>query len=801
VATGPVNLIAMSAGTITREWPASAINQDANGANALAFGGTWHSKSGTSGPYVFVFELARPAEIDSVGFRPFSDANDAAGPTHAAQAARVESSTEGPDAGYRTLGDFALKPTIDEQHFVLKSPVTARWLRVTVQQRTADFTMLSSFFAFGMLQPPPTPHSISGVWLYDESAGKDSDKVFLAPGRLAAVPDPLLVVSWRDRGHLEEGYQVLHVVQQGADFRAGRCRVVRRRDSTAANAVDDDPIGSMRARELTKGYAGSQTGALVTFTDHPLADGVVNAEGNLIVGATPPHDADPYILMRLAPGPDCAHVAPPAGSGQNVLVLTAEGSFDHYPPANEGTAGYTSYADKVAHFPGYRFTSLSIAVFTPEALRGVDIVVLGYMCDLGKFIAPWQAQALLDFTKTGHKLIIHDADKCEIIPVMGGNESPKIDYSFLPYPFATSNPGAQGASGDNLIIVEPNTLGTDTKDAPQFLDVKAYLGGNNQVGDANTVTSHDPHWCGHLFGTNALNVDGFMHMYAPYDRGLIIYSGFDADDSVNPIYMKLLFLELQQPVPALLPCTESVAGKFLVAPSKMVPFVPGRAAQVQVPLQVLANQGWAGAVSLTTKAPADAPWKTALSVPQVTLKGNTAPVTFTLDVPATATAGGHDFLVIGTDGQGDSAAATITLVAAPAAAVAAVETVSKGCTKQLTVGSDALFAFNQATLTATAQQALGALGPAIKQSGQHPVQINGYTDSIGSDRYNQVLSEQRAGSVRTWLAKHGYVPASTPIQGLGKRDPVAPNQNPDGTDNPAGRAKNRRVEVLIDTCK
>jgi outer membrane protein OmpA-like peptidoglycan-associated protein len=63
------------------------------------------------------------------------------------------------------------------------------------------------------------------------------------------------------------------------------------------------------------------------------------------------------------------------------------------------------------------------------------------------------------------------------------------------------------------------------------------------------------------------------------------------------------------------------------------------------------------------------------------------------------------------------------------------------------------------------------------------------------------LSEQRAATVRDWLAAHGYVPASTPIKGYGKADPVAPNTKPDGSDDPQGRQKNRRVEVVIQTCK
>jgi len=751
--TAPVNLIAMSAGTVTREWPPTAMGPHDWGPNALASGNFWSSKSGAPGPFVFVFEFAAPAEIHSLGFKPWNGW-DAIDRSSVVQAVRVEGSTQGPDSGYSTLGEYALRPTVDEQDFPLPRPAMARWLRLTLQQPPgANSTFLSRVFAYGKLQPPAATTPISGVWLYDNRPDQGLDQLFQGPGKLPAIADPTLV---------NDAYWMLQIAEQGGEFRAGTCH-------TTSNVTEE--------------MAGSQSGTQVNWKPlsdiRPLHDGVVNAEGTMIVGA----GESAYLLMRLAPGPDCAHVVKPAGSGQTVLVLTEDGKggFTPYPPV----------PDRLAQFPGYRFVPLSIAVFTAEALAGVDTVVLAYLCDLGKKIAPWQAQALLDFTQAGHKLIIDDADNCT-----------STDYSFLPYQFHTSNPGGQGAPGHTLILVEPSTLGNDAQDSKQYLDLKSWVSdGGNQIGDANTVKTMDPHWCGHLFGTNVLNVNGFMHMYAPFGQGLFIYNGFDKDDRTKKTYDKVLLLELQQTVPALLPCTESVAGKFLIAPSKQVPFTPGKASQVQVPLQVLANQGYAGTVSLAPKAPPDAPWKAALSVGQVTLKGDVAPVDLTIDVPANTVPGGHVFLVNGDDGKGNTASAMITLVAAPPPQVAKVESMEKGCTRQLTVGSDALFAFNQATLTAIAQKTLAALGPDVKKAGQHPVQINGYTDSIGSDNYNQLLSQQRARAVRDWLAAHHYLAANTPIQGFGKKNPVAPNSNPNGSDNPSGRAKNRRVEVLIDTCK
>jgi outer membrane protein OmpA-like peptidoglycan-associated protein len=132
--------------------------------------------------------------------------------------------------------------------------------------------------------------------------------------------------------------------------------------------------------------------------------------------------------------------------------------------------------------------------------------------------------------------------------------------------------------------------------------------------------------------------------------------------------------------------------------------------------------------------------------------------------------------------------------------IQAIQAHESGCEQRLTTVADALFEFDKATLGADAEQTLAVLGPQIAQRGEHPIVIEGHTDSIGSDAHNQRLSEQRAAAVRAWLAAHRFVPASTPIKAYGKTRPVAPNTNPDGSDNPAGRQKNRRVEVVIKTC-
>jgi outer membrane protein OmpA-like peptidoglycan-associated protein len=128
-----------------------------------------------------------------------------------------------------------------------------------------------------------------------------------------------------------------------------------------------------------------------------------------------------------------------------------------------------------------------------------------------------------------------------------------------------------------------------------------------------------------------------------------------------------------------------------------------------------------------------------------------------------------------------------------------IQRVVEQCRSRLVIAADALFAFDQTTLSAQAEGVLAKLGPQLAAEKGKPT-IEGHTDAKGGDAYNQKLSERRAAAVRDWLVAHGFAPAGTPTVGHGARQPVAPNTRPDGTDDPEGRAKNRRVEVVVDTC-
>jgi outer membrane protein OmpA-like peptidoglycan-associated protein len=133
--------------------------------------------------------------------------------------------------------------------------------------------------------------------------------------------------------------------------------------------------------------------------------------------------------------------------------------------------------------------------------------------------------------------------------------------------------------------------------------------------------------------------------------------------------------------------------------------------------------------------------------------------------------------------------------------IQAIERESFRCQDRISVGADALFDFNRSDLRGDASETLDKLGPVIRRFGAHPLEIDGHTDGIGSLAYNQQLSEARAETVKAWLVKRDFIPASTPVRAYGKTRPIAPNTNPDGSDNPIGRQRNRRVEIVINTCK
>jgi outer membrane protein OmpA-like peptidoglycan-associated protein len=112
---------------------------------------------------------------------------------------------------------------------------------------------------------------------------------------------------------------------------------------------------------------------------------------------------------------------------------------------------------------------------------------------------------------------------------------------------------------------------------------------------------------------------------------------------------------------------------------------------------------------------------------------------------------------------------------------------------------DVVFDFGKAEIKSEAEQTLDKVGTVILQFPEGKVLIEGYTDSKGSRKVNIKLSKRRAQAVKDWLVKKkGVAESSITIGGFGETKPVAPNTNPDGSDNPQGQQQNRRVEITVE---
>lgn len=105
--------------------------------------------------------------------------------------------------------------------------------------------------------------------------------------------------------------------------------------------------------------------------------------------------------------------------------------------------------------------------------------------------------------------------------------------------------------------------------------------------------------------------------------------------------------------------------------------------------------------------------------------------------------------------------------------------------------SDVLFDFNKYTLKPEAREKLAKVSGILLAYPDLKLQVEGYTDNIGSDEYNQKLSEERADAVRDYLVTQGVQQPNITAQGYGKTHPVADNSTN------AGRAQNRRVQLVV----
>jgi OOP family OmpA-OmpF porin len=105
-----------------------------------------------------------------------------------------------------------------------------------------------------------------------------------------------------------------------------------------------------------------------------------------------------------------------------------------------------------------------------------------------------------------------------------------------------------------------------------------------------------------------------------------------------------------------------------------------------------------------------------------------------------------------------------------------------------------LFDFNSSTLQPASDGSLQQVAALMVANPSLKIEVQGHTDNVGGDEYNQKLSEARANSVMTWLTQHGVAANRTTAKGYGKAKPVADNNSDEG------RMKNRRVEIANPQC-
>ena len=108
-----------------------------------------------------------------------------------------------------------------------------------------------------------------------------------------------------------------------------------------------------------------------------------------------------------------------------------------------------------------------------------------------------------------------------------------------------------------------------------------------------------------------------------------------------------------------------------------------------------------------------------------------------------------------------------------------------------------MFVYDQVKLVQESQSELNKIVSYMNEYKDAKLVINGHTDSRGEASYNYWLSSARANKIRNYLRKAGVSYSRMETHGYGESKPIADNQNSDGSDNPSGRQKNRRVEFIV----
>ena len=120
-----------------------------------------------------------------------------------------------------------------------------------------------------------------------------------------------------------------------------------------------------------------------------------------------------------------------------------------------------------------------------------------------------------------------------------------------------------------------------------------------------------------------------------------------------------------------------------------------------------------------------------------------------------------------------------------------VRVVRNGNQIDLIMPGNITFDVNKSTIKSSFTGVLDSVALVLEEFDETIINIEGHTDSSGSASYNQLLSEQRAGSVRDFLLNQGIQSSRTRATGYGERNPIASNETA------SGREQNRRVELNL----
>lgn len=483
----------------------------------------------------------------------------------------------------------------------------------------------------------------------------------------------------------------------------------------------------------------------------------LTGNGKLLVA----HLGNAYFLG--ARGDDDACHSNVAGTGPKVTAFVRL-TVDQTPELNPTTIG------------GYRYERRFASLLSPAQFAGSQFVMLDGFCDAEHDLTRSQQNALLTWVAQGHKLIIRDADICD-----------SSDYSFVPYAFTTSASGRGGARSDVLEIVDPSSLGQRSGDPARVMNTLAYLKNKDQqLGDSDVMKTVDPHWCGHMLSKNRVGEFGWVHAYARYGRGLIIYDGFDRDDvnSAIPEAVRLTKLEYAQPVGGELPCNAHVASQLVLTPSVDRTLPDGRAVKMRFPMSLFADASARVDQDVALTIVGGDHERAAVEPQHLRVRaGGQARLTATVELRSGWT-GRHAVTVTATTQSGQSAQASIVL--------GRVEQLGDAFKTQRRVRIYGIhFDVNSADIQPRSQATIAQIAAVLQAHRDWKLRVEGYTDSEGGASYNRGLSIRRADAVVADLVVHFHIARDRlSAAGFGLDHPVASNANE------AGKALNRRVELV-----